>query len=78
MILSAAPGQPVTRPSTPKDFSRIYKAIAVIFMPQVSSAYAFLALSIAIGIEKMSVYLLFSILFGSLFELCSPWCTFSS
>src|SRR2546428_5669440 len=71
MILSAAPGQPVTRPSTPKDFSRIYKATAVIFMPQVSSAYAFLALSIAIGIEKTSLYLLCSILFGTLVELCS-------
>src|SRR2546425_11046617 len=71
MILSAVPSQAVTRPSSPKGLARIYKAIAVIFMPQVSSAYAFLALSIALGIEKTSVYLLFSILFGTLVELCS-------
>src|SRR3989441_11374599 len=71
MILSAVPSQAVTRPSSPKGLARIYKAIAVVFMPQASSAYAFLALSIALGIEKTSLYLLCSLVFGTLIELCS-------
>src|SRR5947209_4062612 len=71
MILSATTREPVAQLSGPQRLDRTYKAVAVVFMPQASSAYAFLALSIAIGIEKTSLYLLFSILFGTLIELCS-------
>jgi len=71
MILATITRPPVARPSSPRRLDRIYKAIAVIFMPQVSSAYAFLALSIASGIEKTWTYLLFSIVFASLIQLGS-------
>jgi hypothetical protein len=71
MILSATTKEPVARLSGPQRLDRIWKAIAVVFMPQVSSAYVFLALSIANGIEETPLYLLVSILFASSIELGS-------
>src|SRR2546427_12767780 len=71
MILSATTREPVAQLSGPQRLDRISKAVAVVFMPQASSAYAFLALSIASGIEETLFYLLLSILFASLIELGS-------
>src|SRR3989442_8972379 len=71
MILSATTREPIAQLPGPKRLDRIYKAVAVVFMPQASSAYAFLALSIASGIEETPLYLLLSILFASLIELGS-------
>ncbi len=71
MILSAAAREPVTQLSGPQRLDRICNAIAVVFMPQVSSIYVFLALSIANGIEETPLYLLISILFAGLIELGS-------
>src|SRR2546428_7577396 len=69
MILSATTREPVAQLSGPQRLDRIYKAVALVFMPQASSAYAFLALSIASGIEETRFYLPLSILFASLIEL---------
>ncbi len=71
MIMLVAKGQPASRLSSPRRPDRVSEAIALMFMPQMSSAYAFLALSIAGGIERTSLYLLFSIVFASLIELGS-------
>src|SRR2546422_978784 len=71
MILSATTREPVAQLSGPQRLDRIYKAVAAVFMPQASSAYAFLALSIASGIEETPLYLLLAILFASLIELGS-------
>ncbi len=71
MILLATTREPVAQLPGAKRLDRIYKAVAAVFMPQASSAYAFLALSIASGIEETPLYLLLAILFASLIELGS-------
>jgi hypothetical protein len=47
----------------PREFS---KAVSVVFAPQVSSIYAFAALSLASGIETTGLQLLIAVLFTSL------------
>lgn len=47
----------------PKDF---YKTVSVVFAPQVSSIYAFGALSLASGIETTGLQLLIAVIFTSL------------
>ena len=71
MILLATTREPVAQLPGAKRLDRIYKAVAAVFMPQASSVYAFLALSIASGIEETPLYLLLAILFASLIELGS-------
>src|SRR2546428_13352790 len=71
MILSATTREPVEQLSGPQRLDRIYKAVALVFMPQASSAYAFLALSIASGIEETRFSFPLPILFPSCLHLAS-------
>ena len=50
---------------------RFCNLIAILFMPQASSAYAFLGLSLANGIERTFSYLLLAIFFASVVQLIS-------
>lgn len=54
-----------------RDAQKICRAIAIVFMPQVSSAYAFLALAFSNGIENTLVYLTISVTFATLIEVSS-------
>jgi hypothetical protein len=48
-----------------------YKAVSVVFAPQISSVYAFAALSLASGIETTGFRLLVAVLFTSLIPLAT-------
>ena len=50
---------------------RVCRAVAVVFMPQLSSGYAFLALSFATGLSNTILYLVIAFLFATLVELVS-------
>ncbi len=54
-----------------RDAQKICRAIAIVFMPQLSSAYAFLALAFSNGIRNILVYLIISIMFATLIEVAS-------
>jgi hypothetical protein len=71
MIPSTSKAQSAARRSGHHSLDRVYEAIALAFMPQMSSAYAFLALSFGSGIARTWLYLLISIVFASLIELGS-------
>ncbi len=53
------------------DAQKIWRAIAIVFMPPLSSAYAFLALAFSIGIGNTLVYLTISTVFATLIEVTS-------
>src|SRR5690348_241273 len=59
------------RPPASASTDRYSNLIAIVFMPQASSAYAFVALSLSSGIERTFPYLLLAIFFASLVQLIS-------
>jgi hypothetical protein len=59
------------RPPASVSKDRFSNLIAIVFMPQASSAYAFVALSLANGIERTFLYLLLAIFFASFLQLIS-------